>query len=81
MATATISLQSVCAGGGHAVLRLTVGAQTFDYSYNMDDLREPITAEQRKEAVSVITRFHCGGMTKAQAATELQSPGISVVTV
>lgn len=80
MATAAITLQSVCAGGDHVKLRLTVGAQSFDFNYDVDELREPITAEQRRDAVSIITRFHCGGMTKAQAKTELTSPGISVVT-
>ena len=80
MATATITLQSVCAGGDHVVVRLTVGAQNFDFNYNVDELRDPITAQQRQEAVSIITRFHCGGMTKAQAKAELTSPGISVVT-
>ncbi len=80
MASATITLQSVCAGGDHVVLRLTVGAQTFDFNYNIDDLNDPITPEERQQAVSIITRFHCGGMTKAQAKTELTSPGISVST-
>lgn len=80
MASGTITLQSVCAGGDHVSVRLTVGAQTFDYNYLIDDLNAPITAEDRRLAVSVITRFHCGGLTKAQAKAELQSPGISVVT-
>ena len=80
MATATISLQSVCAGGDHVTVRLTVGAQNFDYGYEISELNEPITAEQRKDAVSVITRFHCGGMTKAQAKAELTLPGIVVST-
>jgi len=80
MATATITLQSVCDGGDHVVLRLTVGANTFDYSYHVDELREVITEEQRRKAVSIITRFHCGGMTKAQAKAELQAPGIAVST-
>ena len=80
MATATISLQSVCAGGDHVTVRLTVGAQNFDYAYNVDELREAISSEQRKDAVLTIMRFHCGGMTKAQAKAELQSPGIAVST-
>lgn len=80
MASATITLQSVCAGGDHIVLRLTIGAQNFDFPFGVDELRQAISAEERKEAVSVITRFHCGGMTKAQAKAELQSPGIAVTT-
>ena len=80
MASATITLQSVCAGGDHVNVRLTVGAQNFDFNYGIDELRETITPEERRLATSVIARFHCQGMTKAQAKTELTSPGISVVT-
>ena len=80
MASATIVLKSVCAGGDHVVVTLTVGAQSFDYNYDISELNEPITPEQRKLAVSVITRFHCGGMTKAETKTELQPPGIAVAT-
>lgn len=80
MATAAITLQSVCAGGDHCVVRLTVGAQSFDFPFNIDELNLPITADERRNAVSIITRFHCGGMTKVEAKAELQSPGISVVT-
>lgn len=80
MATGTIVLQSICAGGEHATVRLTVGAQNFDFTYGVGELDDPITAADRREAVKTIVRFHCGGMTAAQTRTELQSPGISVVT-
>lgn len=80
MSTATIHQQAICAGGDHITLRLTVGANTFDFVYDVTDLTSPITAEERKMAVSVMTRFHCGGMSKTAAKAELQSPGISVVT-
>jgi len=80
MATATISLQSVCSGGEHCVVRLTVGAQNFDFSYPISELNNAITPEERRLATSIITRFHCGGMTKVQAKAELQSPGIAVST-
>lgn len=80
MANATITMQAVCAGGEHVTVRLTVGAQNFDFVYDVSELNQAITAEERRQAVSIITRFHCGGMTKAGAKAELQSPGISVVT-
>ena len=80
MATATISLISICDGGEHCVVRLTVGANNFDYTYPVSELNDPIISEQRKDAVSVITRFHCGGMTKAQTKAELQPPGLLVTT-
>ncbi len=80
MASATITLQSACAGGDHLVVRLTVGANNFDFQYTMDEMRDTITAEERRAATSIIARFHCQGMTKAQARAELESPGISVST-
>lgn len=80
MASATITLQAVCDGGDHATLRLTVGANTFDFTYEVDELRAGISAEQRREVVATIVRFHCGGMSKAQAKAELQNGGISVST-
>jgi hypothetical protein len=81
MATATITLQSVCgAGGEHCIIRLTVGANNFDFTFAISDLNNPITADERQLATSIITRFHCGGMTKLEAKAELQPPGISVVT-
>lgn len=80
MASGTITLQSVCAGGDHVRLRLTVGGNNFDFDYEVEELRRTITAEERRAAVSAMVRFHCGGMTAVQARNELQSPGISVTT-
>jgi hypothetical protein len=80
MATATITTLGTCAGGDHVRIRFTVGANNFDYDYLIEELNEPISPEQRRIAISVFTRFHCTGMTKAETKTELQPPGISVVT-
>lgn len=80
MASATITLLGVCPGGDHVNVRLTAGGQDFDFWYEIGELNNPITADERKSACSIITRFHCQGLTKAQAKAELQSPGISVVT-
>ncbi len=79
MASATISLLSACAGGEHVNVRLTVGANNFDFSFAIDQLRDAITAEERQLVTSVMARFHCQGMTKAEAKTELQA-GIQVTT-
>lgn len=80
MATATIISTGVCAGGNHLGTRTTIGAQNFDHTWLIDDLRVALTAEDVYLATSILTRFHCQGMTKAQAKAELVSPGISVVT-
>lgn len=80
MATATITLQSVCAGGDHLVMRLTIGANNFDYNVTDDEVRATITPAERRAAMLTMARFHCQGMTRAQAKAELDPPGISVVT-
>ncbi len=79
MASATISLLSVCAGGEHVNVRLTVGANDFDFSYEVSELLETITAAERRQVTSIMSRFHCQGLTKAQAKAELLA-GIQVTT-
>lgn len=80
MASATIVSTAICAGGDHVTTRTTIGASTFDYVWQIDDLRQALSADDVKTATSIMARFHCQGMTKAQAKAELVSPGISVVT-
>jgi hypothetical protein len=80
MASATITGVHVCGGGEHVVLRLTVGAQNFDFSYEMDELIGGIPPDDRRLATLVIAKFHCTGMTKAQARTALAG-GVDVETV
>lgn len=81
MATATITSVSYCPGGDHAVLRLTVGAQNFDFTFHVDEIVGlQITNVERRELLRLMAGFHCFGMTKAQTKAELASPGISVVT-
>ncbi len=80
MASATITGIAQCDGGEHVTLRLTIGAQNFDFAYTMDEMLGGIPSEDRREAMLIMAKFHCSGMTKAQARTELVSPGISVVT-
>lgn len=80
MASATIISTAICAGGEHVSTRTTIGAQTFDYQWTVDELRQALSTEDVKTATNIMMRFHCQGMTKAQAKAELVSPGISVVT-
>lgn len=79
MAEATITGVAVCAGGEHVTLRLTVGANNFDFRYDMEELVGGIGADDRRQAVLTIAKFHCTGMTKAQARTALAG-GVDVVT-
>lgn len=79
MAEATITGIAVCAGGEHVTLRLTVGANNFDFVYAMDELTGGISAEDRRQATLIMAKFHCTGMNKSQARTALAG-GIDVVT-
>lgn len=79
MATATITGISVCAGGEHVTLRLTIGANNFNFRYDMEELTGGIPMDDRRLATLIMAKFHCTGMTKAQARTALQG-GIDVVT-
>ena len=79
MANATITGVAQCAGGDHVTLRLTVGAQNFDFVYHLDELLGGIPPDDRALATLVISKFHCTGMTKQQARTALAG-GVDVVT-
>ena len=79
MATATITGVHQCGGGEHVVLRLTIGANNFDFNYDMEDIIGGIPEEHRRLATLVIAKFHCSGMTKAQSRSALAA-GVDVVT-
>lgn len=79
MATIVISLQSVCDGGGHVTLGATLnGANAGQYSYDMDDLIDPITDDDRRMFIKLAARLHKIGKTKAQVKTDL-TIGLTVV--
>ena len=82
MANATIVLLAACDGGAgvHCSVRTTIGGNNFDFSYHVDELRDTITPEERREVIRNFIRFHCFNMTGAETKQELQPPGISVVT-
>lgn len=80
MASATITGLSVCDGGEHVTLRTSInGGSAFNESFTVTELRQPISADERRTAVSVMARFHCQNMTKAQAWADLVA-GVDVVT-
>lgn len=79
MATANILLQNACAGGNHITLQLTIGANTFNYQFLADDLIVALSDEDRQRATLAMAKFHCRGMTRAEARTALMS-GITVTT-
>lgn len=74
-----VSLDSVCAGGSHLALGIAVdGAAARHFTFDADDVRSPIAADDLQDAIRVILRAHFKGKTRAQARTELQS-GFTVI--
>lgn len=81
MASATIVFNSACPGGAHISLDVTINAgQTRTFSYTADEVRSAISVAEIREVALTMAKFHCGGMTRAQAKAELDPPGISVST-
>ena len=81
MASLTIISTAICSGGEHVTIQTAiVGGPTFSATYQVDELRAALTLEEAKAASLTLARWHCTGMTKAQAKTALTTPGILVVT-
>jgi hypothetical protein len=80
MATITISLLSICDGGEHAKIRVTMpGGATRDVEISASDVLTPLSADEQAAAVAAMIRLHCNGMTRAQTRNAIQS-GINVAT-
>lgn len=80
MAIVSIVFGNVCAGGNHVDLGVRVnGGAEHRVSYVIDDLTDTITVEKVRDAVLMLVRLHCHGLTRAQARVAIQA-GISVVT-
>ena len=80
MATAIITMTAACAGGNHLTVTVRInGGAIRTFGYSVDDMREPITTEAIQDTELLMARFHCAGMTRAQAKTALQA-GITVAT-
>lgn len=69
-----ISLDSFCAGGGHATLNVVVdGGQARKRSFDADELRGALTAAERDDLIALLVRAKLSGMTKVQARNTLQN--------
>mgnify|MGYP000898453605 CR=1 FL=1 len=70
----TISLDSVCAGGGHAFIAVAVdGGGSTVRQYETDDLRGALTAQDRDTLIRLLVKAKLAGMTRAQARNTLQT--------
>ena len=77
MATATITVASVCSGNNHVVLSIS-GDVTMSLAIDADRVLEPLTAEDREIAVMAILKFARIGRTKNQLKTLLATTGLVV---
>lgn len=76
MASITITLTDICAGGNHLTYSVT-GAKTISVSGVRDDLIEPFTDDEAQVFIKVITKLAKSGRTMAQARTLLQN-GVTI---
>jgi hypothetical protein len=77
VASVTIQLLSVCAGGDHATVRLTKGAQVRDVQMLVADLRTTITQDDIEAFCKVALKLHNEGKTLAQFKSSVQA-GVTV---
>ena len=73
MASVTIQLQSVCAGGDHALVRITKGAQVRDLAMSVSELRSAITQDDIEAFCKVALKLLSEGKTAAQFRTAAQA--------
>lgn len=72
----SLTLENVCANGGHATIGISVDGGTKKLvTYDVDDIRGPI--EDRDQLIAHIVRLSTTGLTRAQARTKLQA-GITI---
>lgn len=78
MATVLLELESICAGGDHAIVSAKVGNQPKkDYPVSVDQVFAPWTAEDERCAAFYLVKLYAIGKTKVQVRNGLDA----VVTV
>lgn len=70
----TISYESACDGGGHITLSVVVdGGPSRPRTFVTDELRGPLTQDERDQFILLATRIKIAGLTRAQARSTLQA--------
>jgi hypothetical protein len=77
MASVSLQLVSLCAGGDHAVVRLTKGAQVKEVAMLVPELRSAITQDDIEAFCKVAMKLHSEGKTLAQFKASVQA-GVTV---
>lgn len=76
MASLTLQLTQICAGGNHLHFEV-IGAKTRSIDITLSDVSDPITDDELEAWAKVTARLVKIGKTAAQARTALQS-GVTV---
>ena len=71
-----LSLESVCSGGGHATIGVTVdGGAKKAITFDIDEIRGPV--DDRDAFIANIIKLSMSGLTRLQARNKLQS-GVTI---
>lgn len=78
--TVDITLDGICAGQNHAHITAAVqGGGSQSFTYDADELVQPLSAEERRTGLLYVLRYHFRGKTKLQIRNELQAGPINMV--
>lgn len=74
----TVALESVCDGGGHAFVSIAVdGGPTVKRELTVEELRAPLTGDEKEDFIRLALRAAITGLTRVQARNKLQA-GVTV---
>ena len=73
MATVAIRMTTICAGGDHATVLLTKGAQVASVNMNVKDIRQPLTQDDIEVFAKVAIRLFNEDKTLAQFRAGMQA--------
>lgn len=74
----TFTLIETCASGGHVfVSRVVDGGGSKRLTFGADELREPLSSDEREQFSLLAIRVSLAGLTRTQARNKLQA-GITV---
>lgn len=76
MSAITVTLASICSGGGHLTFNVT-GDATLTQTLDLSNLTDPIDDAEKAAFLKVICKLAKNGRTLAQARTLLQA-GVTV---
>lgn len=72
--TVTIVFDHFCAAEGHVTVNVTLqGGGTRSFTYDVPELRTPLTWAEAEPIISTLIRAHMRGLTANQARTELMN--------